>query len=873
MNKKFRKLILPASLLLASQTFALGLGGLQVDSALDEVLNGEIPFVIDSSEEIESIEVSVASFAEYEKVGLDKSYVPSNIQVGVIERNGKKYVQVSSIGPVSEPIVSLLLVVDWSNGHLLREYTILLDPPLFNNTQTNEYSKPVETNTYVAPEQIESQTQPSTQQKTQIRSNNYSSSSQVVVESGDTLWKIASRYNDGNSPQQMMVAIFNNNADAFLNDDMNQLRKGAILTIPDSDQVSMISNGQAASEVRSHMQKWSRMQTEDSSSSSNTASTTDYGIELIPPSDSDSSEMDYSSGTSTNNRVNTKTIADLNRAKEQLASSNLENSELSSRVSELEKIIEDQKLALSLKDSDLAQLQEMVKEGGQADSQDTMSEETMATDDVWGGSKSGSAEIDETMNDSMDETMNESMDETMNESMNESMDETMNESMDSGASENDDTLVIEDVGKDNVDTQLAVTQPVKKELSLLDKIMQYKFEGLIGLGVLLLGILGFVFFKRKGGDDESDSGGFLDSISNDDSDSNESDDLNSPLDSNSTELDLTNLEGFDEFDNEELSESNDEDPSEAEDEPEVVVMNDSDDELDEDLDDLEELDLDLEFGLDDDLEEDLELNSDSASEETSEELEELDNVEMEFDLEESVSESQEESVSDDLSLDFELDDLDLDDETTEEFEFDLEVSSEDLQKVTEDPEELDDLVFDTGERKIVDAVETIAEDTEETVKNASEDLPDLEFDLSDDLFDTDDLDLELDEDLEIESDTIESHDVTELNLETLDEEDLNLDFDLDDSEVNDIEEESNDGSNEFEHTTDESDSDEDIDIGLDFDDLASDDAIDTKLDLAKAYFEMGDIDGAQQMVNEIIDEGNDEQKSKAETLKSEIEGS
>ncbi len=269
MNKKFRKLILPASLLLASQSYALGLGGLQINSALDEVLNGEIPFVIDSSEKIESIEVAVASFSDYEKVGLDKSYVPSNIQVNVIEKNGQKYVQVSSLGPISEPIVSLLLVVDWSNGHLLREYTILLDPPLFNNSQTNEYSKPVETNTYVAPQQIETKVESSPNTNTQIRTNTYNSSSQVVVESGDTLWKIASRYNDGSGPQQMMVAIFNNNADAFQNNDMNSLRKGAILTIPDSDQVSMVSNGQAISEVKSHMQKWSRMQTADTSTNAN----------------------------------------------------------------------------------------------------------------------------------------------------------------------------------------------------------------------------------------------------------------------------------------------------------------------------------------------------------------------------------------------------------------------------------------------------------------------------------------------------------------------------------------------------------------------------------------------------------------------------
>ncbi len=874
MNKKFRKLILPASLLIASQSFALGLGGLQIDSSLDEVLSGEIPFIIDSSEEIESIEVSVASFAEYKKVNLDKSYVPTNIQVEVVERNGQKYVQVSSVGPVSEPIVSLLLVVDWSNGRLLREFTILLDPPLFNNTQTNEYSKPVETNTYVAPQQIESQSQPVTQTSRQasrqISASNYTGSSQIVVESGDTLWRIASRYNDGSSTQQMMVAIFNNNSEAFLNDDMNQLRKGAVLTIPDSDQVSMISNGQAVSEVRSHMQKWSRLQTADSSTNSNNSSTTDFGIELVPPSDSDSSESYNSSGTSTSSRVNTKTIADLNRAKEELISSSLENSELSSRVSELERIIEDQKLALSLKDSDLAQLQEMLKEDGEMDPtsldtmSDTMSEtmsdtpsDTMTTDDVWDDMQSDSTEMsDISGSESMDDTNSEMMDDS------EMVDETMHEDSmeDSMDSETSDTVVIEDVEQDTLDTQPDIAQPIKKEPSFLEKIMQYKFEGLIGLGALLLGLLGFVFFKRRGENASSDADGFLDSISNDgdnDGDNNvDLDDFNSSLDSNSTELDLTNLEDFDDLDDlddledRELSEVTQQGEDLSEEVPEVVVMNDSEDELndglDDDLADLDELDLDLEFGLDDDLESDSE-----PSEQTDDDSE---NTELEFDLEEDLSEEQEEKDSEDLSLDFELDDLDLDDESSDEFEFDLDVSSEDLDKVTDDPEELDELVFDTGERTIVDAVETIGDEVQEVADVDNDDLPDLEFDLSDDLFDTDDLDLGLDS--ESDSDSIEKDDVTELNLESLDEENLASEFNLDDS--GDVEE-----------------PDEDVDIGLDFDDLASDDddAIDTKLDLAKAYFEMGDVDGAQQMVNEIIEEGNDEQKSKAEELKTEIEGS
>ena len=908
MNKKFRKLILPASMLIASQSFALGLGGLQINSALDEVLNGEIPFVIDNAEKIESIEVAVASFSDYEKVGLDKSYVPSNIKVDVVDKNGQKYVQVSSIGPVSEPIVTLLLVVDWANGHLLREYTILLDPPMFNNSQTNEYSKPVKTNTYVAPQKIETKVESTPQPESQVRSNTntYNSSSQIVVESGDTLWKIASRYNNVSGPQQMMVAIFDKNPEAFQSNDMNRLRKGAVLSIPDSDQVSMVSNGQAISEVRSHMKNWSRMQTNESPSNTDNSPTSDYGIELIPPSESDSSGSGNSTGNSASNRANTQTVADLNRANEDLVSSNLENSELSSRVRELEKIVNDQKLALTLKDSDLAQLQDQIRDEDQLNSE--VASEEMSSDDVWDESTAeenmDDASATEILDDSNEtETMDDgSITETMDaESVAESMDGDGSELMDSSDvmddstidsimessdemtdySDSEDSIVVEDVANVEAETQSVATSPVVNEKSLIDKIMDYKFEGLIGLGALLIGLLGFVFFKRKGDNDSSDSEGFLDSISNEDSaSSTTSDEFNSSLDGSSTELDLSNLEDFDELDDNNSNESEsvtlNEDTADlsSEDVPDVIVMNDFEDDETEEFDGLD-LDLDLEDDETEELES-LDLELDLENDET----EEFESLDLDFDLndisdvdldtdtdldsEKGVEDDMPDSGTDDLSLDFELDDLDLDDDSDEDFDFDLDAGSEDLEKVTDDAEELDDLVFDTGERTIVEAVESISDDIEETIDDSSEELDDLEFDLSDDLFDTGNLDLDLD-DNEDESDNVE--DVTELNLETLGEEDLSLD----DLELSLENEEMNELDDELE-TDDSVDNDEEIDIGLDFDDLASDDAIDTKLDLAKAYFEMGDIDGAKQMVTEIIEEGNDEQKSKAENLQNEIEG-
>ena len=835
MNKKFRKLILPISIFATTQAYALGLGSLQVNSALDESLSGEITLVLDGSEDIESIKVSLASHADYERVGLDKSYVPPNIIVNMAEKDDQIYIEISSKGPISEPIVSLLLVVDWANGHILREYTLLLDPPLFNSRQTQEsYSEPVQTQTYEAPKQIKStkQTTPQEVEQEAIVNNSFAQSSQVIVESGDTLWEIASRFS-GNyrGPQQMMVAIFNLNPPAFHNDDMNLIQKGAILNIPNSDQVSMVSDSQAISEVRSHIQKWSRLQTQDSGVGDiDSQYSVDYGIELVPPNDPDSSESNNSSGLS-NNSTNRRVLAELSQAKEDLASSNLENNELSDRIQELEQIVKDQEIALSLKDTNLAQLQQQLKDDTEASSLET-------TDDVWGDNDDTNTLVESQNNETTEANLanTNASDGTVNNDKISNDTTVSDEPVDDTALAVDNNVNKVDVAdtekKNNISSQKPETTQVQaQEQSLMDKVLNYKYEALIALGVLLLGAFGFIFFKRREHDNES--GGFLDSISSnknnaivmDDGDFNDGN--QNILDSDITELDLSNIE--DDFDDADLDQEED---FNIDEEPEVVVMDDQQTNISKtdgfDL-DIDEFDLGThdtdEKGLETD---DIEgSNLDFGSDQT-----------KDNEVEEQAISTEEES--EDFDLDFDLDDLDLDDDSDEvedksstgrivedDFSLDLDMTSDEhsLEELVEDKKDPEDLVLDTGEgNTVMDADK--ADDSE---------IKDLEFDLSEDMFSTDDLEL----------DVYDSEETTVTD-EATSADDYSLDIEL---------------------------ADDDIDLGLDFDDIVDNDAIDTKLDLAKAYFEMGDVEGAKQMVVEIIQEGNDDQKSKAEELKVKIENS
>ena len=846
MNKKFRKLILPVSLLATSQVFALGLGNLQVNSSLDETLNGEIPIILDTGEDITNIKVTLASSEDYKRVGLDKDYVPANILLSIIDKNNTKYIEVSSKGPISEPIVSLLLSVDWANGYLLREYTILLDPPLFNTSQTEQnYSDPVQTQSYQAPDIIESENKTISNVDTN-QSYSGAGNSQVVVESGDTLWKIAGNVNQGyGSQQQMMVALFNNNPSAFSNNDMNNLKKGAILNVPSADDVSMISNGDAINEVKSHLQNWSNLQTQDDGSDNYNSNTEiDYGIELIPPSDSDSSASNNASGSSDSN-VN-QNRAELNRLKEQLASSDLENSDLESRVLELEKIVEDQKFAMSLKDNDLAQLQQQVNEDMNDDtmSDDTMSDDTMSDDTMSDDTMSDDTMSDDVWDDSSENTVADM--DTSTDDMNS--DENMESTDDIVDSEMDTSTDSSEVDQVTLKDSTPIEKPaVVQEKSFMDKMLEYKMEGAIGLGALLLAILGFVFFRRKSSE-ESEEGGFLDSITDshnsndddsDDEDSlviededtlrlNEDDEINVEEDLNEdiTEMNLSDL------DVDETLEGTDEEV------PEVVVMDDqseSNDDISFDLEDDFNID---DLSLDDDEEDDLTNNDDD-------------------------SKNSDEAEQDDVTFDLDIDDLDLD-ENSEELE---ESISEELEEGINDIEDELDLFDETG---------VTADESVETDDEFSLDLDDEDLDLEMDLDDMDNESEIVDVDMTVEETIINVED-------SLSEDEINesLEFDLSDElydadniKLDDMDDETAADDSEIESVSIDLEEDTDeVDIGLDLDDIIDDDAIDTKLDLAKAYFEMGDVDGAKQMVTEIIEEGNDEQKAKAEVLRNDIENS
>lgn len=118
-------------LALPVQAFALGLGDIAVDSTLNQPLDARIEVLSAVPEDAEVMIIKLASREDFIKAGLDRPHELTALKFRAIVENERVYISVSSPSPIREPSLSFLIELDWPKGRLLREYTILLEPPVF----------------------------------------------------------------------------------------------------------------------------------------------------------------------------------------------------------------------------------------------------------------------------------------------------------------------------------------------------------------------------------------------------------------------------------------------------------------------------------------------------------------------------------------------------------------------------------------------------------------------------------------------------------------------------------------------------------------------------------------------------------------------
>ncbi|SFM10487.1 FimV/HubP family polar landmark protein [Nitrosomonas communis] len=246
--------------------YTAGLGKLTHSSFLGQPFKAEIELVSIEKDEIPSLTARLASPEVFHQAGVTYAPYHSSLSVSIEKRvNGQPYIQITSPQLVDEPFVNLLIELNGSSGRLLREYTVLLDPadtqtatPVNQVIQhTPDLPKTAFTTAEVIQPQIKTGQKPITHRATSSTSNKQGRMIYGPVVRGETLTRIAKKVTpEGVDLNQMLVALYQANQNAFLGKNMNLLKVGAILRIPNQNEVLTISQVEVSREIGSQAANW-----------------------------------------------------------------------------------------------------------------------------------------------------------------------------------------------------------------------------------------------------------------------------------------------------------------------------------------------------------------------------------------------------------------------------------------------------------------------------------------------------------------------------------------------------------------------------------------------------------------------------------------
>lgn len=244
-------LVLSAS---SPAALALGLGDIRLNSTLNAPLDAEIELVNATPEELASLRAQLASRETFARYGLDWPAFLANVTVTrARSSDGREVLRVRSNEAITEPFVTLLIDANWGRGRLVREYTMLLDPPVFAPPAPAQAPPPAVAVPSTAAPRSGTVERPSGLTPAPISEAGGES---YTVRRGDTLSAIAGRFAIGGvTREQAMVAIYRANPQAF-EGTMNDLRAGAVLRVPEGAALAAEPASAAAAEVRRQGQVW-----------------------------------------------------------------------------------------------------------------------------------------------------------------------------------------------------------------------------------------------------------------------------------------------------------------------------------------------------------------------------------------------------------------------------------------------------------------------------------------------------------------------------------------------------------------------------------------------------------------------------------------
>lgn len=389
-------------LLAAMPAYALGLGKIELSSALNEPFRAEISVNAVTGDEAETLQVRLASNEEFERAGLVKNAAITQLKFQVVQKAGKTIITVTSKNAVKEPLLDFLLLAKSSNGQLIREYTVLLDPP------KSVFNRPVRAVRVVTPPQrsqprkvISQSIQPSRAQAVKPQRSISNASQYGPTSNTDTLWGIAlkTRPSQDVSVHQMMVALVDKNSRAFIKNNINGLKSGYTLAIPSSAEISQLTKQQAVTSVKQQNAAWKNRnkvpkavgeiassQVIDETAVEKTVDKPTNVVSSAEPTarlqllGSNEEKLLSENDLAATGNEDLKALSEqLTIAQEVIESQQQENVDIKSRMAAMEEQIQTLRKLISLQDPDLARLQSKLEEKSAAQAEQ---DESLLTEDA-----------------------------------------------------------------------------------------------------------------------------------------------------------------------------------------------------------------------------------------------------------------------------------------------------------------------------------------------------------------------------------------------------------------------------------------------------------------------------------------------------------
>jgi pilus assembly protein FimV len=321
------------SILYTGSVLGLGLGDITLKSSFNQPLNAEIKLIKVRDLSEDEILVALASREDFRRLGVERLFFLTGLKYEVVLDNpADPHIRVTSNKPVTEPYLNFLLDVQWPTGTVLREYTLLLDLPVYNQTPTAQSVTPAASEP-TSPRNVVRETTVPTQASKAIGT--------YRVRTGDTMWEVAKKVRPNRSVtvNQTMVAIHQSNPDAFIKGNINLLRNGYVLQVPSANEIKTLSSASAVDNARRQMQTWATSRAQEAPASS----TTEQPVQTVADSRSSQPEgrLILSSQTAEESKPEQEQPrlpeqSELEIAKQRLDLSQQETENLRNRVAELE---------------------------------------------------------------------------------------------------------------------------------------------------------------------------------------------------------------------------------------------------------------------------------------------------------------------------------------------------------------------------------------------------------------------------------------------------------------------------------------------------------------------------------------------------------